>query len=79
MSFLRREELRRRCCQPLPSDEERTLDEYLSTPGPEERVAEARLSYLVQGVPGHIEEALRELVFEGGELTKRLLGASRAF
>ena len=27
----------------------------------------------------HIEEALRELVFEGGELTKRLLGASRAF
>lgn len=27
----------------------------------------------------HINEALRELVFEGGELTKRLLGASRAF
>lgn len=27
----------------------------------------------------HIEDALRELVFEGGELTKRLLGASRAF
>ncbi len=27
----------------------------------------------------HIDEALRELVFEGGELTKRLLGASRAF
>jgi ATP-dependent 26S proteasome regulatory subunit len=27
----------------------------------------------------HLEEALRELVFEGGELTKRLLGASRAF
>src|SRR6266700_2757549 len=27
----------------------------------------------------HIEEALQELVFEGGELTKRLLGASRAF
>jgi ATP-dependent 26S proteasome regulatory subunit len=27
----------------------------------------------------HIEEALKELVFEGGELTKRLLGASRAF
>ncbi len=27
----------------------------------------------------HIEEALHELVFEGGELTKRLLGASRAF
>ena len=27
----------------------------------------------------HIEEALRELVFEGGELTKRLLGATRAF
>ncbi len=27
----------------------------------------------------HIEEALRELVFEGGELTKRLLGASKAF
>lgn len=27
----------------------------------------------------HIEEALRELVFDGGELTKRLLGASRAF
>ena len=27
----------------------------------------------------HIEEALRELVFEGGELTKQLLGASRAF
>jgi hypothetical protein len=27
----------------------------------------------------HVDEALRELVFEGGELTKRLLGASRAF
>jgi ATPase family associated with various cellular activities (AAA) len=27
----------------------------------------------------HIDEALRELVFEGGELTKRLLGASRAY
>ena len=27
----------------------------------------------------HIDEALKELVFEGGELTKRLLGASRAF
>jgi hypothetical protein len=27
----------------------------------------------------HIEETLRELVFEGGELTKRLLGAGRAF
>ena len=27
----------------------------------------------------HLEEALKELVFEGGELTKRLLGASRAF
>lgn len=27
----------------------------------------------------HIEEALHELVFEGGELTKRLLGATRAF
>jgi AAA+ superfamily predicted ATPase len=27
----------------------------------------------------HMEVALRELVFEGGELTKRLLGASRAF
>jgi transitional endoplasmic reticulum ATPase len=27
----------------------------------------------------HIDEALRELVFEGGELTKRLLGAGRAF
>jgi hypothetical protein len=27
----------------------------------------------------HIDEALRELVFEGGELTKRLLGASSAF
>ena len=27
----------------------------------------------------HIDEALRELVFDGGELTKRLLGASRAF
>jgi len=27
----------------------------------------------------HIEEALKELVLEGGELTKRLLGASRAF
>src|SRR5947209_4365911 len=27
----------------------------------------------------HFEEALRELVFEGGELTKRLLGASKAF
>jgi ATPase family associated with various cellular activities (AAA) len=26
----------------------------------------------------HLEEALRELVFEGGELTKRLLGASTA-
>lgn len=26
----------------------------------------------------HIEEALRELLFEGGELTKRLLGATRA-
>jgi ATP-dependent 26S proteasome regulatory subunit len=27
----------------------------------------------------HIDEALRELVFDGGELTRRLLGASRAF
>ena len=27
----------------------------------------------------HINEALKELVFEGGELTKRLLGASKAF
>jgi len=27
----------------------------------------------------HVEEALKELVLEGGELTKRLLGASRAF
>jgi hypothetical protein len=27
----------------------------------------------------HIDEALKELVFEGGGLTKRLLGASRAF
>ncbi len=27
----------------------------------------------------HVDEALRELVFDGGELTKRLLGASRAF
>ena len=27
----------------------------------------------------HIDEALKELDFEGGELTKRLLGASRAF
>lgn len=27
----------------------------------------------------HIDEALKELVLEGGELTKRLLGASRAF
>jgi AAA+ superfamily predicted ATPase len=27
----------------------------------------------------HIEEALRELLLEGGELTKRLLGATRAF
>ena len=27
----------------------------------------------------HIDEALKELVFEGGELTKRLLGASKAF
>lgn len=27
----------------------------------------------------HMDEALKELVFEGGELTKRLLGASRAF
>lgn len=27
----------------------------------------------------HIEDALKELVLEGGELTKRLLGASRAF
>ncbi|MFL5626038.1 MAG: AAA family ATPase [Ktedonobacteraceae bacterium] len=27
----------------------------------------------------HIEEALRELLLEGGELTRRLLGASRAF
>src|SRR5437763_182051 len=27
----------------------------------------------------HIDEALKELVFEGGELTKRLLGASGAF
>ncbi len=27
----------------------------------------------------HLEEALKELVLEGGELTKRLLGASRAF
>jgi len=27
----------------------------------------------------HIDEALKELVFEGGELTKRLLGANRAF
>jgi len=26
----------------------------------------------------HIEEALRELLFEGGELTKRLLGAGKA-
>ena len=27
----------------------------------------------------HVDEALKELVFEGGELTKRLLGASGAF
>ena len=27
----------------------------------------------------HIEEALSELVLEGGELTKRLLGAGKAF
>ncbi len=27
----------------------------------------------------HIDEALKELVFEGGELTKRLLGAGKAF
>ncbi len=27
----------------------------------------------------HLDEALRELALEGGELTKRLLGASRAF
>jgi hypothetical protein len=27
----------------------------------------------------HVDKALRELVFDGGELTKRLLGASRAF
>ncbi len=27
MSFLRKEALRRRCCQPLPDDEEHTLDE----------------------------------------------------
>jgi ATP-dependent 26S proteasome regulatory subunit len=27
----------------------------------------------------HIDEALKELVFEGGELTKRLLGANKAF
>ena len=27
----------------------------------------------------HLEEALKELVFEGGELTKRLLGATRAY
>lgn len=26
----------------------------------------------------HIEEALRELLLEGGELIKRLLGATRA-
>ena len=26
----------------------------------------------------HIEEALRELIFEGGELIKSLLGVSRA-
>ena len=27
----------------------------------------------------HIEEALHELVVEGGELTKQLLGAGKAF
>jgi hypothetical protein len=26
----------------------------------------------------HIEDALKELLFEGGELTKQLLGAGRA-
>jgi RNA polymerase sigma-70 factor, ECF subfamily len=51
MSFLRREEPRRRRCQPLPDDEEHTLDEYLSTPGPEERVA----------VEDWLKRALREL------------------
>lgn len=51
MSFLRKEALRRRCCQPLPDDEEHTLDEYLSAPGPEERVA----------VEDWLKRALREL------------------
>jgi len=40
MSFLRKEELRWKSCQRLPDDEEHSLDEFLSAPGPEERVAE---------------------------------------
>lgn len=40
MSFLRREERRRWSSQRLPDDDEHILDEYLSTPGPEERVTE---------------------------------------
>ena len=40
MSFLRREERWWWSCQSLLDHEEHTLDEFLSTPGPEERVAE---------------------------------------
>ncbi len=39
-SFLKGEELRGRSCQRSLGDEEHTLDEFLSTPGPEERVVE---------------------------------------
>ena len=44
-------------------------DENLAAAATDELVVEDR----------HLEEALRELALEGGELTKRLLGASRAF
>jgi AAA+ superfamily predicted ATPase len=44
-------------------------DENLAASATDELIVEDR----------HLEEALRELALEGGELTKRLLGASRAF
>ena len=48
------------------------------------RIVGARLVVAIQShdlvvEDRHLEEAFKELVFEGGELAKRLLGASRAF
>ena len=40
MSFLRKEELRKKRCQRLPDDEEYIPEQYPSTPGPEEKIAE---------------------------------------